>query len=47
MPPARSCRSKRPGARIHSAHLTMPQLAEILSRRLGYPVLDMISLAVL
>ena len=37
--------NKSGGGRIHSAHLTMPQFAEILSRRLGYPVLDMTGLA--
>lgn len=37
--------NKSGGARIHSEHLTMPQFAEILSRRLGYPVLDMTGLA--
>jgi uncharacterized protein (TIGR03435 family) len=37
--------NKSGGARIHSAHLTMPQFAEILSRRLGYPVLDRTGLA--
>jgi uncharacterized protein (TIGR03435 family) len=37
--------NKSGGARIHSGHMTMPQFAEILSRRLGYPVLDMTGLA--
>jgi uncharacterized protein (TIGR03435 family) len=37
--------NKSGGTRIHSEHLTMPQLAEILSRRLDYPVLDMTGLA--
>jgi uncharacterized protein (TIGR03435 family) len=37
--------NKSNGARIHSEHLTMPQFAEILSRRLGYPVLDRTGLA--
>ncbi len=37
--------NKSGGARIRSAHLTMPQFAEILSRRMGYPVLDMTGLA--
>jgi uncharacterized protein (TIGR03435 family) len=37
--------NKSSGARIHSAHLTIPQFAEILSRRLGHPVLDRTGLA--
>jgi uncharacterized protein (TIGR03435 family) len=37
--------NKSSGAGIHSAHLTMPQLAEMLSRRLGCPVLDRTGLA--
>src|SRR5713226_7175389 len=37
--------NKSGGARIRSTRLTMPQFAEILSRRLGYPVLDMTGLA--
>ncbi len=37
--------NKSSGARIHSARLTMPEFAEILSRRLGHPVLDRTGLA--
>ncbi len=37
--------NKSGGARIHSTHLTMPEFAEILSRRLGHPVLDRTGLA--
>ena len=37
--------NKSGGGRIHSANLTMPQFAEILSRRLSYPVLDRTGLA--
>jgi uncharacterized protein (TIGR03435 family) len=37
--------NKSSGSRIHSEHLTMPQFAEILSRRLSRPVLDMTGLA--
>jgi len=36
--------NKSGGARIHATRLTMPQFAEILSHRLGYPVLDMTGL---
>jgi uncharacterized protein (TIGR03435 family) len=36
--------NKSGGTRIHSAHLTMPQFAELLSRRLGRPVKDMTGL---
>jgi uncharacterized protein (TIGR03435 family) len=36
--------NKSGGARIHSPSLTMPQFAEILSRRLGHPVRDMTGL---
>jgi uncharacterized protein (TIGR03435 family) len=37
--------NKSSGARIDSARLTMPRFAEILARRLGYPVRDMTGLA--
>jgi uncharacterized protein (TIGR03435 family) len=36
--------NKSGGARIHAPSLTMPQFAEILSRRLGHPVRDMTGL---
>ncbi len=37
--------SKSSGGGIHSANLTMPKFAEILSLRLAYPVLDQTGLA--
>jgi len=37
--------NKSGGGRIYSEHMTMPQFAEILSRRLGPPVLDRTGLA--
>jgi uncharacterized protein (TIGR03435 family) len=37
--------NKSGGTRIHSAHLTMPEFAEMLSRRLGHPVMDRTGLA--
>jgi uncharacterized protein (TIGR03435 family) len=43
-PPSKKAK-KSSGSRIHAEHLTMPQFAEILSRRLGRPVLDMTKLA--
>jgi uncharacterized protein (TIGR03435 family) len=37
--------NKSVGGRIHSAHMTVPQLAEMLARRLSRPVLDRTGLA--
>ena len=37
-------KANKSGARIRAGHLTMPQFAEILARRLGHPVRDMTGL---